>query len=90
MRCLAAIILLLVSWAACFSVCAGWDVPTMTSAELKARLSVHDLSIIDVRTASDWQKAEYKIKGAVREAPDGAKDWSSGHRKDKAMVLYCS
>jgi hypothetical protein len=66
------------------------DTPTMTKEELKAHLGVMDFVIIDVRTASDWKKAENKIKGAVREEPDAVKDWASKYPKDKAIVLYCA
>jgi hypothetical protein len=69
---------------------AGSDTPTMTKEELKAHIGVKDFFIVDVRTASDWKKSEYKIKGALREDPDGAKDWSSKYSKDKAIVLYCA
>jgi hypothetical protein len=66
------------------------DVPTMTKEELKAHSGVKDFFVIDVRTANDWKKSEYKIKGALREDPDTAKDWASKYQKDKAIVLYCA
>jgi hypothetical protein len=69
---------------------AGSDAPTMTKDELKAHIGVKDFFVIDVRRASDWKKSEYKIKGAVREDPDAAKDWATKYPKDKAIVLYCA
>lgn len=66
------------------------DAPTMTKDELKEHLGVKDFIIIDVRTASDWKKSDYKIKGALREDPDTPKGWASKYSKDKAIVLYCS
>jgi hypothetical protein len=66
------------------------DAPTMTKDELKAHIGVKDFVIIDVRTASDWKKSEYKIKSALREDPDAAKDWVSKYPKDKAIVFYCA
>lgn len=69
---------------------AGSDAPTMTKEELKAHLGVQGFFIIDVRRASDWNKSENKIKGAVREDPDSAKDWATKYPKDKAIVLYCA
>ena len=69
---------------------AGSDPPTMTKEELKAHLGVQGFVIIDVRRASDWNKSENKIKGAVREDPDSAKDWATKYPKDKAIVLYCA
>ena len=69
---------------------AGSDVPTMTKEELKAHIGVQGFVIIDVRKASDWKKSENKIKGAVREDPDAAKDWATKYPKDKAIVLYCA
>ena len=69
---------------------AGSDAPTMTKEELNAPLGVQGFFIIDVRRASDWKKSENKIKGAVREDPDSAKDWATKYPKDKAIVLYCA
>lgn len=64
--------------------------PTMTKEELKAHLGVKDFVIIDVRTESDWKKSEHRIKGALREDPDTAKDWAPKYPKDRAIVLYCA
>jgi hypothetical protein len=69
---------------------AGSDPPTMTKEELKAHLGVQGFVIIDVRKASDWKESENKIKNAVREDPDSAKDWATKYPKDKAIVLYCA
>jgi hypothetical protein len=69
---------------------AGSDPPTMTKEELKTHLGVQGFVIIDMRRASDWNKSENKIKGAVREDPDSAKDWATKYPKDKAIVLYCA
>ena len=73
-----------------FSVFARSDGPTMTKEDLKPHISVSGFVIIDVRTASDWNQSEYKIKGAVREEPNAVKDWASKYPKDKAIVLYCA
>jgi rhodanese-related sulfurtransferase len=74
----------------CVPLDARSDVPTMTKEELKAHIGVKDFFVIDVRTASDWKKSEYKIKGALREDPDTVRDWASKYQKDKAIVLYCA
>jgi hypothetical protein len=69
----------------------AWSgVPTMTAEELKAHLGVPGFFIIDVRTASDWNNSEDKVKSALREDPDATREWASKYPKDKAIVLYCA
>jgi hypothetical protein len=74
----------------CVPLDARSDVPTMTKEELKAHIDVKDFYVIDVQTASDWKKSEYKIKGALREDPGTVRDWASKYQKDKVIVLYCA
>jgi hypothetical protein len=88
--CLFILILIFVAGGFLSPLYAGSDAPTMTKEELKVHLGVKDFVIIDVRRASDWKKSENKIKGAVREDPDSAKDWATKYPKDKAIVLYCA
>jgi len=85
-----ALILIFVAGLSLSPLCAGSDPPTMTKEELKAHLGVQGFVIIDVRRASDWKESENKIKNAVREDPDSAKDWATKYPKDKAIVLYCA
>lgn len=66
------------------------DVPTMTKEELKPHIGVPGFVIIDIRTTGDWEKSEYKIKGALREEPNAAQDWATKYPKAKAIVLYCA
>jgi predicted sulfurtransferase len=69
---------------------ASADVPRMSKEELKRRLGDKDIVIIDVRTGYDWEKSNYKIKGAVREDPHDATPWAKKYNKEKTIVLYCS
>ncbi len=70
---------------------ASEKVPRMTKEELKELLGRPDVTIIDVRTASDWKKSDQKILGAVGENPDKAtKSWAEKYPKDKTIVLYCA
>jgi hypothetical protein len=66
------------------------DIPRMTKDELKAKLGNPEVVILDVRSPSDWDKSDLKIKGAVREDPADAKAWLGNYQKDKTYVLYCA
>jgi rhodanese-related sulfurtransferase len=67
------------------------DVPRITKEELKPMLGQADVTIIDVRTAGDWEKSKEKIQGAVREDPGkDVKSWADKYSKDKTLILYCS
>jgi len=80
----------------CFLVVGYWGAalagaaPTMTTEELKAKLSSPDIVIIDVRVGKDWTASELKIKNAVREDPKNADAWLNKYAKDKTIVLYCA
>ena len=60
------------------------DVPRMTIEKLKSMLGDPDLIILDV----DWPFNATKIKGAVRENPEGVSGWYKKYPKDKTIVLY--
>jgi len=49
-----------------------------------------NVTIIDVRQGGDWQKSQFKIKGAVRENPYSAASWADKYPKNRKIVLYCS
>ena len=66
------------------------DVHRMTKDELKAMLGNSDLTILDVRSQSDWKDGDSKIKGAIREDPESVKSWAEKYTKDKTFVLYCA
>lgn len=66
------------------------DVSRMTKDELKAKLGNEDVVILDVRSPSDWEKSDLKIRGAVREDPVNPDAWQEKYQKDKTYVLYCA
>jgi len=66
------------------------DVHRMTKDELKTMLGNSDLTILDVRSQSDWKDGDSKIKGAIREDPESVKSWAEKYTKDKTFVLYCA
>ncbi len=73
--------------------CAGAaeKAPRMTIQQLKDLMGKPDVVILDVRSQSDWEKAQTKIQGAVREDPSKAtKSWAEKYGKDKTLVLYCA
>lgn len=65
------------------------EIPRISKEELKANLDNMNVVIIDVRTPKDYDKSDYKIKGAVRENPMDVTFWFN-YPKDKKMVLYCA
>jgi len=67
------------------------EVPRMTQEELKARLGSPDVIILDVRAGFDWDDAEWKIPGAIREDPKKeVRSWADRYPKEKTLVLYCA
>ena len=66
------------------------DVPLMTKETLKKILTDKDVLVLDARRGRDWSGSEFKIKGAVRGAPDEVDSWSTGFDKSKKVVVYCA
>lgn len=66
------------------------NVQRMLKEELKELIGRSDVVILDVRTGWHWMQAEAKIKGAVRELPEGFESWSDKYERDKTIVLYCA
>ena len=66
------------------------DVPRVTKEELKEEMSEPGLVIVDVRSASDWNGSQVKIKGAVREDPKKVESWMKKYSKEKILVFYCA
>jgi rhodanese-related sulfurtransferase len=63
--------------------------PMITKEELKSMLGNPDVIIIDVRLDTDWEKSDSKIKGAVREDPEGdVQAWAEKYPKSKTIVFY--
>jgi len=64
-------------------------VPRLTVEELKAMLGQPDLVVLDVRIKDEWEMSETKIKGAVRENPEGAiRSWAENYPRNKTLVFY--
>ena len=63
-------------------------VPRIGKEQLKELLDNSGVIILDVRTSEDWQKSEFKIKGAIRKRPKFFASWANGFPRDKAIVLY--
>jgi hypothetical protein len=65
------------------------EVSKITKEELKPMLGNPDVIIIDVRLDNDWDKSDSKIKGAVREDPEGdVQTWAEKYPKNKTIVFY--
>jgi hypothetical protein len=64
--------------------------PRMTQDLLESRLDDSKLTIIDLRQPGEWESADVKIKGAVRENPQDVESWADKYSKDQELVLYCS
>ena len=70
--------------------CAVTKLQKISVDALNNQMHSADLTIIDVRQTGDWQKSEFKIKGAVRENPYSAATWADKYPKDRKIILYCS
>jgi len=81
-----AVFCVLVAW----SYCLGEEVKRITKEELKNMLSDASVVVVDVRAEGDWKSSEFKIKGAVREAPGRVASWMGKYGKDKTLVFYCA
>jgi hypothetical protein len=64
------------------------DIPRMTKEELKPMLGSPDVVVVDVRTASEWDGSDLKVKGAIREDPKKVNSWADKYPKDKTLVFY--
>lgn len=60
----------------------------MTKEDLRLRLG--DVTVLDVRSDRDWDKAARMIPYAVREEPGDVERWAGKYRRDEPLVLYCS
>lgn len=63
-------------------------VPRIGKEQLKEMLDNSDVVILDVRTSKDWQKSEFKIKGAIRRRPELFDSWANELPRGKTLVLY--
>ncbi len=71
-----------------FAVASG--VGFISKEELKPLIGNDGVVILDARRGRDWSSSEFKIKGALRAAPDDFSQWSSNYPKTKKIVLYCA
>jgi rhodanese-related sulfurtransferase len=74
----------------CLAASAPAEDKRITKEEVKPMIGSPDLIIIDVRSPVEWEKAELKVKGALREDPETATTWMGKYPRDKTLVLYCS
>jgi hypothetical protein len=66
------------------------EVPRMTKEDLKPLLANPAVTIIDVRSQSDWEDDTLMIKGAVREDPMKTASWMDRYPKERTLVFYCA
>ncbi len=70
------------------SVFAAEDVPRVSKENLKELLGNPDVIILDVRASENWQKSEFKIKGAIRRVPKFFDTWANEFPRNKRLFLY--
>lgn len=63
------------------------ETPRMSKEELRERLN--EVIVLDVRSETDWDKSNSKIRGAIRETPGEESRWSEKYARDRTYVLYC-
>ncbi|MHB8066303.1 MAG: hypothetical protein ACYDIC_00225 [Desulfobaccales bacterium] len=66
----------------------GEKAPLLDKENIKSQLFDPEVFILDVRAPKDWNVSDKKIKGAVRQDPDGVTTWAKNLPKDKKIVLY--
>lgn len=86
----AALSVICLAAAATASEAMGQGIGRISPEKVKARLGSPDLLVVDVRRAVDWERSDFKIKGAVREDPRRINEWFSKYPKDKTIVFYCA
>ena len=66
-------------------------VPRFPKEVLKEELDNPDIIIIDVRSKSQWEASEWKIKNSVWEDPTQLESWANfKYSRDKTFVLSCA
>jgi rhodanese-related sulfurtransferase len=65
------------------------NIPRVPKEMLVRHLDNSEVYILDVRTEEAWRASEFKIKGALREAPGDFHFWVQRYRDNQAYVLYC-
>lgn len=67
--------------------------PRMTKEALKALLDdpEAEVTIIDVRSKTQWEASKFKVKEAVWENPAEFTSWADfTYARDQLLVLYCA
>lgn len=66
-------------------------VPRLPKEVLKEELDNPDIIIIDVRSQSQWEASEWKIKNSVWEDPTQFESWANfKYSRNKTFVLSCA
>jgi rhodanese-related sulfurtransferase len=84
------IILILVASGCALNSSGFADIERVSAKQLQGMLGRSDVIVVDVRSNSDWNKSESKIKGAVREDLSGISSWIDKYPKGKTLVFYCA
>lgn len=66
------------------------SVPRMAIDQLKVLIGDENVVIVDVRSASDWNESDTKIKGAFRVDPHTVTQAMPLLAADKTYVFYCA
>ena len=70
------------------SVFAAEDVSRISKEKLKELLGNPEVIILDVRHSENWQKSEFKVKGAIRRRPSFFDSWANEFSRDRVLFLY--
>ncbi len=66
------------------------NVPRIDNQKLASLPGDPNVIIIDVRQDSDWERTNFKIKGAIRKEPREVEKWLNELPKNKTLVFYCA
>ena len=85
------VVILILAATGCNLISAGSAETERISVEqLQGMLGRTDVIVVDVRSNSDWNKSELKIKGAVREELSAISSRIDTYPKGKTLVFYCA
>ncbi len=66
------------------------EVSKIDKDDLKEMLDNQDVFVVDLRSEEQWQKAAFKVKGAVHEDRGDVSSWADKYDRNKTLVLYCA
>ena len=84
------VVLILVATGCTLASAGSAETERISAEQLQGMLGRSDVIVVDVRSSSDWNKSELKIKGAVREELSAISSRMDTYPRGKTLVFYCA